>query len=67
MKYDGDELVGMCGVYVDDFIIAGSKNSKQWQAEKEKKTSEITHMRKMGIRYLLRYVEYVMIRHTVIR
>ena len=36
LKYDGDELVGVCGVYVDDFIIAGKQNSKTWQHEKEK-------------------------------
>ena len=36
LKYDGDELVGVCGVYVDDFIIAGKQNSKKWQNEKEK-------------------------------
>ena len=34
LKYDGEELVGICGVYVDDFIIAGSQHSKKWQAEK---------------------------------
>ena len=28
LKYDGDELVGVCGVYVDDFIIAGKANGK---------------------------------------
>ena len=26
LKYDGDELIGVCGVYVDDFIIAGKVN-----------------------------------------
>ena len=36
LKYDGDELVGVCGVYVDDFIIAGKHNSKKWQNEREK-------------------------------
>ena len=28
LKYDGEELVGICGVYVDDFIIAGKHNNK---------------------------------------
>ena len=36
LKYDGQELVGVCGVYVDDFIIAGKSNGQKWQAEKEK-------------------------------
>ena len=36
LKYDGDELVGIIGVYVDDFIIAGKQNGKKWQIEKEK-------------------------------
>ena len=36
LKYDGEELVGICGVYVDDFIIAGKQNSKTWQTERDK-------------------------------
>ena len=36
LKYDGEELVGICGVYVDDFIIAGKHNSRKWQIEKDK-------------------------------
>ena len=36
VKYDGDELVGICGVYVDDFIIAGKPNNKKWQIEKDR-------------------------------
>ena len=36
LKYDGEELVGVCGVYVDDFIIAGKPNGKKWQIEKDK-------------------------------
>ena len=40
LKYDGDELIGICGVYVDDFIIGGKPTGQQWQKEKEKlKTS----------------------------
>ncbi len=35
LKYEGTELVGICGVYVDDFIIAGKKNNPKWQAAKE--------------------------------
>ena len=34
LKYDGEELVGICGVYVDDFIIAGKQNVQTWQKEK---------------------------------
>ena len=36
LKYDGDELVGVCGVYVDDFIIAGKHNGQKWQIEKDR-------------------------------
>ena len=36
LLYDGSELVGVCGVYVDDFIIAGSPNNRKWQVAKEK-------------------------------
>ena len=35
LLYDGSELVGACGVYVDDFIIVGSPNDKKWQHAKE--------------------------------
>ena len=28
VKYDGNELVGIIGVYVDDFIIAGNPKNK---------------------------------------
>ena len=34
VNYAGEELVGICGVYVDDFIIAGKQNNKKWQIEK---------------------------------
>ena len=34
LKYDGDELVGVCGVYVDDFIIAGKPNGKSGKLKK---------------------------------
>ena len=34
LLYDGNELIGICGVYVDDFIIAGSLNNKKWQLAK---------------------------------
>ena len=36
LKYDGDELVGVCGVYVDDFIIAGKPNGKSGKLKKDK-------------------------------
>ena len=36
LKYDGGELVGMCGVYVDDVIMAGKQNGQKWQREKDK-------------------------------
>ena len=36
LLYDGSELVGVCGVYVDDFIIAGSPNNRKWQLANEK-------------------------------
>ena len=31
VKHDGNELVGIIGVYVDDFIIAGNPKNKTWQ------------------------------------
>ena len=35
LKYDGEELVGICGVYVDDFIIAGRQHGQARQHEKD--------------------------------
>ena len=35
MLYDKGELVGTCGVYVDDFIIAGKVNDPRWRKAKE--------------------------------
>ena len=35
-KYDENELIGACGVYVDDFIIAGTPNDPKWKAAKPK-------------------------------
>ena len=34
LKYDGEELVGICGVYVDDFIIAGNKTAQNGKMKK---------------------------------
>lgn len=45
LYYDDMELVGICGVYVDDFIIAGRPNSKKWQATKE----QLKQLYKWGI------------------
>ena len=58
LKYDRDELVGVCGVYVDDFIIAGKQNSEKWQNERG--TKEVIQMGKWetdsftlcGVRYV---------------
>ena len=36
LNYDGDELVGLIGVYVDDFIIAGKQNGKHGKLKKNK-------------------------------
>ena len=36
LKYEGDELIGVCGVYLDDFIIAGKVNDPRWKAAKGK-------------------------------
>ena len=36
MYYDGDQLVGLCGVYVDDFLFAGDLQRPKWQAIKKK-------------------------------
>ena len=46
LKYDGDELVGVCGVYVDDFIIAGKPNGKV--ASRKRQIEEIVQMGKWG-------------------
>ena len=35
LLHDGNELIGMCGVYVDDFIIAGKVNDPRWRKAKE--------------------------------
>ena len=58
LTYDGEALVGICGVYVDDFIIAGTSNGKM--ASRERKVEEIVQMGKWetdsftlcGVRYL---------------
>ena len=34
--YDQNELIGLCGVYVDDFLIAGREDDKRWQQAKKK-------------------------------
>ena len=34
LKYDGEELVGFCGVYVDEFIIAGQHNGRNGKLER---------------------------------
>ena len=34
--YDKEELIGLCGVYVDDFLIAGREDDKRWQQAKRK-------------------------------
>ena len=36
VKYDGNELVGIIGVYVDDFIIAGNPKNRKWQDARQK-------------------------------
>ena len=35
LLYDGEELIGLCGVYVDDFVIAGRETDKRWQEAKK--------------------------------
>ena len=37
VKYDGEELVGICGVYVDDFISAGKQNNKNGKLKRQTK------------------------------
>ena len=40
LKYNKEgKLIGLCGVYVDDFLIAGDPNDKEWQVEKKKLVS----------------------------
>ena len=34
--YVQNELIGLCGVYVDDFLIAGRESDKRWQQAKTK-------------------------------
>ena len=36
LYYGGNELIGVCGVYVDDFIIAGKTHNPKWEAVKAK-------------------------------
>ena len=36
MAYEGQELIGIAGVYVDDFVIAGDITNRQWIAAKDK-------------------------------
>ena len=36
LLYDGSELIGTCGVYVDDFIIAGNPKNRKWQDARQK-------------------------------
>ena len=36
LLYDKDELIGICGVYVDDFIIGGKDSDQRWQASKKR-------------------------------
>ena len=36
LLYDRNELIGLCGVYVDDFLIAGRDNDPRWQEAKRK-------------------------------
>ena len=35
LKYEGDVLIGVCGVYVDDFILAGKTTDPRWRKVKE--------------------------------
>ena len=35
-KYHGEDLDGICGVYVDDFLIAGKESDTHWQETKKK-------------------------------
>ena len=48
VKYDGEELVGICGVYVDDFIIADNKIAKL--ANRKRQTKESVQTGNMGNR-----------------
>ena len=36
LLYHKEELIGLCGVYVDDFLIAGSDSNPIWQDAKKK-------------------------------
>ena len=36
LLYQKDELIGICGVYVDDFLIAGKDSNPAWQEAKKK-------------------------------
>ena len=36
LLYDRNELIGLCGVYVNDFLIAGRDNDPRWQEAKKK-------------------------------
>ena len=36
MLYEKGDIIGTCGVYVDDFIVAGRTNDPRWRKAKEK-------------------------------
>ena len=42
MLFDGTELVGLCGLYVDDFLLAGREDDPRWQAAKQQLKSLYT-------------------------
>ena len=47
--FDGNELIGLCSVYVDDFLIAGSDTNARWKAAK-KKASVTLYLGQVGQR-----------------
>ncbi len=59
LLYEKDELIGTCGVYVDDFVLAGKTNDPRWRVAKENLKNlykwgkwQTTSFTLCGVRYL---------------
>ena len=42
LKYEGNDLIGVCGAYVADFMLAGKTNDPRWRKAKENLTKLYT-------------------------
>jgi hypothetical protein len=48
MRYENNELVGIIGVYVDDFLVAGNPQSTAWQKDPHC-LEEVIHLGQVGV------------------